>query len=283
MKQVAETELASSRDQEVRASVPVDSQAGCSSGWVWAGACRIGKRHLSAGGVCEDAQGAVLNRSGRLHLALADGVSGGARGDVAANALVSYALAYERSDLGGVVRWMGDGAEAAVNGALSAYTSAPGATTFACAWLMPNGTGLVTRVGDCRTYVWGPPVEGQSLSLEQILPDQTLAYMGHVPLRHPQAGNPAHMVGNGGMGQLEWREINIPQRGGVLICSDGLHGAVRDSALKTHLLDWLALEQSPPNTPDFEYRNVLFCNNLIDHAQALGSDDDVAVLLALRI
>lgn len=280
--QVAETELALSRCQEFTMNAPLVSQVGRSSEWAWAGASRVGKRHLSANGVCEDALGSLLSHSGRLHLALADGVSGGARGDVAANALVNYALAYQGSGLDNVARWMEEGAEAAVNGALRKRTSAPGATTFACAWLMSDGAGLVTRVGDCRIYVWGA-LAGQSLLLEQVLPDQTLAYMGHVSLLHPQAGNPAHMVGNGGMGQLEWRKINIPQQGGLLICSDGLHGAICDSALKKHLQDWLDSVDGASNAPDFEYRHVLFCNELIDHAQALGSDDDVAVLLALRI
>ena len=281
MNAAAETVLAW-RDGDAEAPTR-ENTARCSghaAGWVWAGMRRIGPRHRAAGGVCEDAlagKGFAVGSAERLHLALADGVSGGARGDVAAAALVGHGVAYPGVDLDGVMSWMADGADVTVCEALARHTSAPGAATFAGAWLLSDGRGRVTRVGDCRAYGWQHQAEGLWPKLEQLLPDQTLAYMGYVPPRHPKATNPAHMAGNGNIGTLEWREVAIAPGGGLLLCSDGLHGVLPDTELDR------ALQSALAKMPVADVDRVRLCEDLIDRAQARGSDDDVAVLLAWRV
>lgn len=239
-------------------------------GWAWAAARCIGPRHQAVGGRCEDAVGGGALADGTLALAVADGVSGGARGDIAAQALVEHAL--NPPGLAAVQGWMQDETEARVRGALQCHTDSPGATTFAAVWLKPGGAGVCTRVGDCRAYLWQRAPDGR-VELRQLLPDQTLAYMGYVPPKHPKAGNPAHMAGNGNLGRLEWAELAVPSGGGLLLCSDGLHGVVPDTELAACL-------QTLPPGPAGEAVLAALCQTLIDLAQVLGGDDDVSLLLA---
>lgn len=278
--------MATRLGQDVLPDAERSSYCGQAAGWAWAAACRIGSRHLAAGGVCEDAVGAapcVVGSVSRVHLALADGVSGGACGDVAAAALVHHSLAYRGSGLEGAVDWIEFGAERVVREALDRHTRAPGATTFASAWLTPEGQARLTRVGDCRAYMWRPPVGRHGLHLRQILPDQTMAYMGYLPPNHPKAVNPAHMVGNGSMGTLEWRNVEIPRRGGLLLCSDGLHSMVAEQTMNHRLSHFLFSEDMSKDDAAVDLsRWVQFCDHLINHAQELGGDDDISVLIALR-
>lgn len=247
---------------------------GLLSGWRWAGTRRIGSRHLASGGVCEDAlQAGVVGQ--RLQLMLADGVSGGACGEVAATALATYGAACPAD----VASWM-DQADSVVREALAERTSAPGAATFAGAWLSESGTALMTRVGDCRVYVFEQDESRARYRLAPALRDQTLAYMGYVAPNHPRALCPAHMVGNGNMGRLEWVRANVPPKGGVLLCSDGLHAVVSDNMLN----DWLVEVLHPAGHQSIDPAQwSQFCERLIDEAQAQGSDDDVALLLAVRL
>lgn len=241
------------------------------TGWIWAAARRIGTRHLAQGGRCEDAADGATRPDGALALALADGVSGGACGDVAARALVGHVL--DTPGLEQVRDWMQEEAEAGVRAALDRHTQAAGAATFAAAWIAPDGRGLYTRVGDCRAHLWQADADGR-IDLRPLLPDQTLAYMGYVPPNHVKAGNPAHMVGNGNMGPLEWLEFTVPAGGGLLLCSDGLHAVVPAAELAARL-------QALPHPASAAELETL-CETLIDLAQALGGEDDVSVLLAQR-
>lgn len=255
--------------------------SGCSGGWIWAYVSRIGQRHRAAGGVCEDAAGVRVGEKafvGNINLALADGVSGGARGDIAATALVRHCLGWQRGQNGSLASWVGEGAETAVRRALEANTPAPGAATLAAAWLNPNGSGILTRIGDCRAYAWSPTVARGNMTVLQLLPDQTMAYMGYAPPLSPKASQPAHMVGNQSTGTPEFLPVNVAPGSGLLFSSDGIHDvigsdelAARLKALVTHgvlIGDPLRFEQ--------------VCSELVERAQQLGSEDDVSVLLAAR-
>ncbi len=83
-----------------------------------------------------------------LALAVADGVTHGAAGDVAALALCQHWLAGPRA--GGERRDFLSAAENAVANALRQHTPEPGAATGAACWLGADGHGWATRVGDCQ-------------------------------------------------------------------------------------------------------------------------------------
>ena len=57
------------------------------------GSTRVGRSHVACGKPCEDSVAASFTAQGALHAALADGVSSGARGDVASQAMVQFAVA----------------------------------------------------------------------------------------------------------------------------------------------------------------------------------------------
>lgn len=250
--------------------------------WVWAHITRIGKRHSAVGGVCEDAAGVRVGEvalRGGIHLALADGVSGGARGDIAAAALVRHCLHWSPEHSITLSSWIGDAADIAVRRALAASTPEPGAATLAAAWLGPDGSGTLSRIGDCRAYVWQAPVYvGDTLQVRQLLPDQTMAYMGYASPLSPKACQPAHMVGNRSTGTPELLPISVPPGSGLLLCSDGLHDVIDVAGLARQLAALFA-ESSLISAPS-QFESV--CHNLIEHAQELGSDDDVSVLLVAR-
>ena len=258
------------------------ADSGCCGEWVWAYITRIGKRHSTAGGVCEDAAGVRVDEvalRGGIHLALADGVSGGARGDIAAAALVRHCLHWSPEHSIPLTGWIGDAAEITVRRALAASTPEPGAATLAAAWLGPDGSGMLNRVGDCRAYAWQAPASsGGAVQARQLLPDQTMAYMGYASPLSPKAYQPAHMVGNRSTGTPELLPVNVPPGSGLLLCSDGLHNII-DSAELARRMAALYAEGRLSGEPS-QFESV--CLDLVEHAQGLGSDDDVSVLLVAR-
>ena len=253
------------------------ARSGQENGWIWAWSAQTGQRHLAMGGVCEDAAGVAL-RPGGLNLALADGVSGGARGDIAATALVRHCLTWNGKNTADLFTWIADGAETAVRQALDECTTSPGAATLAAAWLGEDGQGRLTRIGDCRAYTWQPAVENNSIAIQQMLPDQTLAYMGYAAPNSPKANQPAHMVGNRSIGVPEWVEIQIQPGTGLLLCSDGLHEVIDEAILGATLTSMFT---NGIFTAD-NARCEQICRELVVHAQQLGSEDDISILLAAR-
>lgn len=260
-----------------------ESDAPCTSGsdgdWVWSYVTRIGRRHSTAGGVCEDAAGVCVEEHaprGGIHLALADGVSGGACGDIAASTLVKHCLSWPSEESTPLDQWIGEAAEISVQRALAANTPHPGAATLVAAWLKADGSGTLSRVGDCRAYAW--QASGDSVQVHQLLPDQTMAYMGYASPLSPKANQPAHMVGNHSTGIPELLPITIPLYGGLLLCSDGLHDVV-DAGVLGHMLAPLTAKEALCTDPA-QFKRV--CLNLVNYAQRLGSDDDVSVLLVAR-
>lgn len=258
------------------------SATGCGGGggWVWGYVTRIGHRHLARGGVCEDAAGIEVCddsvRSG-IHVALADGVSGGARGDVAANALVSHCLAW-RPDAGASLgQWIGRAADEVVRNALNKHTANPGAATVAAAWLNADGSGIATRVGDCRVYLLQPGTHGSAIDAQLVLHDQTMASMGYDTDDSVCARQPAHMVGNSNTGIPELLPISVGQRSGLLLSSDGLHGVIGAEELTAALAPLFELNVAIYDPAHIRDR----CISLVALAQQRGGDD-VSVLIALR-
>jgi serine/threonine protein phosphatase PrpC len=240
--------------------------------WRYAHASLVGTRHVQQGKPCEDATGARLLADGGIHLALADGVSGGALGAVAAQALVAHCVGYQGAHTLGLLHsWLHDSAEPAVQAALRQYTQEAGAATGAAAWIDADGTAIVNRIGDCRVYALqsqpASPQVKQPFRLQCLLPDQTLASQGVVSTSSLHADNPSNMVGNGACGIPEFVQTRIPIGAGLLLCSDGLHGVLSPDAI--------ALQVQVDNLQGS-------CNALLKSAQLEGSTDDMSVLILYR-
>ena len=262
------------------------AQARCGP-WALAWASRAGPHHLNQD--CAGARWRHLPDGAGLAAAVADGVTHGAAGDVAALALVQHWLQgpqppqRQRSFLGA--------AEAAVASALRRLTREPGAATGAACWLQPDGSGWATRVGDCRLLRVQPPAgpgTSGSWSALPLLPDQSYARLWHdgvadAPPSADEAEQPARMVGVGSLGEPEWVPLTLGFGELLLMVSDGLHAELTDedwhTALSTHL------EATAPSEPGV-YRSPLrllaLTDLLIQTAIQRGSEDDITVLAVMR-
>lgn len=267
---------------------PGSAQAAARCGeWALAWASHTGPHHLN-----QDCAGACWRHASQgdgLSAAVADGVTNGAAGDVAALALVRHWLQgprppqRQRSFLGA--------AEDAVAGALRRLTSEPGAATGAACWLQPGGGGWATRVGDCRLLlVRAPATDGLpgEWGVEPLMPDQTYGNLWReagcaVPPDDDDAGQPARMVGVGSLGEPEWVPLALARGDLLLLASDGLHAALADGDWQAVLHDRLGAATGPGATGAApQHRLQALADLLIQTAIQRGSEDDITVLAVMR-
>lgn len=197
-------------------------------------------------------------------LALADGVGGGARGEVASAALVNHCAQIPDTlfgDIDGLEDWMIK-AEDQVQLKLREVSLSPGAATLAAAWIQPDGTGHILRIGDARLYCFGEH------SSRQLTVDQTYAHVGETPPPGATPDDPARMVGTGFSGALDIQSVNISKQDLLLLCSDGLHRALTTEDMAEFVKD---------------IRDLGNCAlRLAQAARMRGSIDDISVMLLTR-
>lgn len=242
-------------------------------GWQLAWAQIIGPKHR----VTEDTLGFAVQEGGchtqGISLVLADGVGGGARGDIASHALVTHCLhASQRHastdvpDREWLLKELGQ-ADQAVNRALAAHTDLPGAATLSAAWLDAQGRGWITRIGDARLSIY-EPCTGH---LSPLLADQSFANLGEKPPHPGHENAPARMVGAGLAGEPQLHSFTL--KSGEILClsSDGLHEW-------HHALP--GTTASDPNACDNTLHLLQMARQMALCARQAGSDDDISVLLA---
>lgn len=256
-----------------RVSQPGENAEGAWAGtrglWRVAGLCLTGPGHK----VCEDATCARFNAAGGLHVAVADGVSQGACGDLAARTLAEHCATLPpdagQSDFGSVARWLESG-EAAVQRAVAAVTPLPGAATMAAAWLDGGGRGFLSHVGDCRIYRWRPQRGG--IHLRVLTRDQSYCNLGEAAPPDCPPNNPARMVGIGKLGRPEIQALELLPGDGLLLCSDGLHCVLDGPELADALADsWSGARR--------DHALAILGTHVARLARARGSRDDIAVVL----
>jgi protein phosphatase len=231
-------------------------------GWTVAWAQITGVHHR----VCEDQHAHHFTKKenpGGLCLALADGVGGGARGEVAAEALARHCVDVPGELLGkpaALAQWMRL-AEGQVQLRLREVTFSPGAATLAAAWLDDGGIGYFTRVGDCRLYLC------RAGEVSALTADQTYAQVGETPPPGVPDNAPARMIGTGCAGDIELQKIALFPGEGLLLCSDGLHNGLDEKKIAEIIRD-----------KGSQLEHV--CAALADAAREAGSEDDITVLIA---
>ena len=215
-----------------------------------------------------DAPGPDKHAPHGVSLVLADGVGGGARGDIASHALVRHCLAIGSLHANANATHPGllleglSTADSAVNRSLAARTPLPGAATLAAAWLDSRAQGWISRVGDARLSIWNIHT-GQLLPL---LADQSYANLGELPPHPSHWSAPARMVGAGLMGAPEVHPLSLAAQEILMLSSDGLH-------------QWLSSADTLPRQGVSGTRLADFAQALAMHARETGSDDDISVLL----
>lgn len=244
-------------------------------GWSVAWAQLIGVHHpkLSEDSLAYRMAG-QSQEGAELTLAVADGVGGGARGEVASRALATHSTSVPRDSIGdggAIAEWMGQ-ADAEVQRQLRKVSYAPGAATLAAAWLKPDGRGHLMRVGDARVCLYdavGAETAQRLCALLSATTDQTYAHMLETPPQGACMDDPARMVGTGYMGEPELIEVHVASGQTLLLCSDGLH-----RSLSPDQMGRILGQAKDLSTAVYQ---------LARDACLRGSTDDISVLLAQRI
>jgi serine/threonine protein phosphatase PrpC len=247
--------------------------------WELSHASQVGAVHLQNGSENQDFALTSLLPSGGIFAAVADGVGQGARGDVAAKALVEHWLATRLipSDTENKVipdiDWL-ERSDKVVAAALARVATEPGAATGAALWFESGGRGFGTRVGDCRIYVIRFR-DGYIDSVERPFNDQTYYELGETAPSIELEHQPSRMVGSGCAGDPELVELFLARGDAVLICSDGVHGP--NEASKGD--DWirgsfecLINQDALANLPE----------QLVSKVPLIGGKDDATAVLIRR-
>jgi serine/threonine protein phosphatase PrpC len=244
-------------------------------GWSLAWSQLIGVYHpsLSEDSVAYRMTGLSQDKSA-LSLAVADGVGGGARGDVASRVLTEHSikpLFGLIGDADGLAQWMRM-ADTEVQRKLFEVSFSPGAATLAAAWLKPDGSGHLMRVGDARVCLFGAAGGDTFRSVHTLISatkDQTYAHLQELPPEGACMDDPARMIGTGFMGEPELTEVHVDPGQTLLLCSDGLHRGLTADQIGQILAKSKDLAEA--------------ARQLASEARLRGSNDDISVLLAHRV
>ena len=208
-----------------------------------------------------------------VYCAVADGVGGGAYGEVASHALAQHGAAaprevYRQPSL--LSEWLIRG-DAVVRDAIARRCDQRGASTLVAVWFLSPGKAHLSSIGDCRAYLLRPNVFGH-WQIGQLTQDQTYA---NLRLNPPAGGNPsdpARMAGVGAVGKPPVIRVNLGEGELLLLCSDGLHKFVADADLAAVI--GAGLQEG--------FGLQAICQRLVGIAQHNGSHDDISVLLVQR-
>ena len=242
--------------------------------WRWPGGLTAGYASQAGSGSArnEDACSHVPSAERPGFCGVADGVGGGAHGDIASRVLLAHCAqapkeTWSRPER--LVEWLGR-ADARVREAIAARTRRAGAATLAAAWFPSQRTACLLNVGDCRVYHLKP--RRHSYAIRQLTVDQTYASFSQQPPADGSPEDPARMVGAGAVGIPPVVKARIRARELLLLCSDGFHKFVPDEEMAGIVSSGLRSGDSLDT----------ICHRLVQAARRNGSRDDASVLLVLR-
>ena len=203
---------------------------------------------------------------------VADGVGGGAHGDIASSVLLTHCAQASKDmyrDPARLVEWV-TRADTQVREAIARRTDQTGAATLAAAWFPSQSTAYLLNVGDCRVYQLRP--RQQRYAIEQLTVDQTYASFNQPPPPNGKPEDPARMVGTGAVGAPPVVKTQIRARELLLLCSDGVHKYVSDEQMAQLVAGGLKEGRSLEG----------ICGALVRAAKRNGSHDDASALLVMR-
>jgi len=145
---------------------------------------------------------------------------------------------------------------------------APGGGTTLTAGLILGGQMTIAHIGDSRAYLFYPNGRLEILTRDHSLVKR-LEELGQISAEeaaiHPQRNVLYRALGRGDLFDAEIFTTSLPESGHLLICSDGLWGAVSDQEMYR-----LTTTVSSPAEA---------CQRLIEAANAAGGPDNITVLL----
>ena len=203
---------------------------------------------------------------------VADGVGGGAHGEIASSVLLSHCAEAPKAtyrDPNRLADWVIQ-ADARVAEAIARRTDQAGAATLAAAWFPSQGTAHLVSVGDCRVYRLSPGT--QRYSIRRVTQDQTYASVAEAPPPNGRPNDPARMVGAGAVGVPAVVRTDLREGELLLLCSDGVHKFIRDEQIANVVSAGLEQGRSLET----------ICGALVRTAKTNGGHDDASALLVLR-
>jgi PPM family protein phosphatase len=200
---------------------------------------------------------------------VADGVGGGALGEVASAMLVNQLGQLEAPDAGRVQQALTE-ADQAIAQRLQQEGQGPGAAVCAAVWLIDAQTSnwLAMTVGDCKIMLAARV--GDAWQLRWSSPNQSYAQCGLPPPEGIDPASPANMVGCGMAFPALIEPITLLPGERLLLCSDGFYNAFSDAALCA-----LVGQSTGPLAPQT-------AQHWAEQAQQQGANDDVTVLVVER-
>lgn len=237
-------------------------------GLVAAYASEVGAEHAQNEDCCSHVPSARVP----TFCGVADGVGGGAHGEIASSALLAHCARAPREVFRDPVRladWVSH-ADAEVRAAIGRRTDRLGAATLAAVWFLARDEAHVVNVGDCRVYQLKP--QRLHCDIVRVTEDQTYAALGQSPPANGSADDPARMVGAGAVGTPPVVRVRVRERELLLLCSDGVHKFVADSEIAGIVANGLVAGRPLK----------AICAALVAAAKKNGSRDDASALLAQR-
>jgi protein phosphatase len=252
-----------------RGEAPPSPQAGRWQGGLTAAyASEAGSGHLRN----EDCCSHVPSADQPGFCGVADGVGGGAHGEIASSVLLAHCAQASRDiyrDPERLLEWLAS-ADRRVREAIARRSDQSGAATLAAAWFPSQSTAYLLNVGDCRVYQLRP--RKRRYAIQQLTVDQTYASCAQQPPPHGKPDDPARMVGTGAVGVPPVLKAQIRERELLLLCSDGVHKFVSDEQMADVVAGGLRRGSSLAS----------ICGALVHAAKRNGSLDDASALLVLR-
>jgi protein phosphatase len=196
---------------------------------------------------------------------VADGVGGGALGEVASAMLVNQLGQLQEPDADRIQQALIE-ADQAIAQRLQQEGHGPGAAVCAAVWLIDAKTSswLAMTVGDCKVMVAAR--HGNFWQLRWSSLNQSYAQCGLPPPEGIDPASPANMVGCGVAFPALIEPITLQPGERLLMCSDGFYNAFSEAAL----CDLLG-EETAPLAPQM-------AQHWAEQAQQRGAHDDVTVL-----
>lgn len=252
------------------------------SAWILVGSTTKGLYHT----VNQDTIAAAETENGGIIAVVADGVSQGACGDIASQALAKHFLELPEMNFctDKISQWL-IRSDVSVRDAVAQYDNSIGASTGVGAWLSSNGSGHVGHIGDCRAYLWQHNSESNRYEgqFTQITQDHTYRRLNEIPPYGLCADNPSRMAGTGAVEDLQAEKLQLKSNDILVLCSDGINCSIPDEMLCKWVCDIsqiLMKKEYEANEISTSLKNQI--NNWINTAVGNGSEDDVSVILVYR-
>lgn len=213
---------------------------------------------------------------------VADGMGGHQYGEVASNAAIRviagqiirklhpYLFAVPTQQLEDSLQEMVEAAMLEAHRAVQ--RDAPGSGTTVTAALVLGQQITIGHVGDSRAYAIYPAGRIEQLTHDHSLV-RRLEELGHLN-KEEAASYPHRNVLIRALGQGESLDVDIftvpfPQRGTLMLCTDGLWGVVQEDDIRRSLSESPNLQRA--------------CQNLVSAANAAGGPDNISVVMAQMI